>query len=256
MPSVTEEVKRGIRQLRVIEDRFLNGTLDPVLTRNALQALIEIKSDPISSSESWYASAPKQIEKVLAFLEQHGDKNGFTPSDIPSMPNLVRQTRTEILLLTVMLPDEGGVSGIQRTFDAWWNFIPMPADAAKTRGVQLRSDTESMRLAPNINYSPGIRWVAFDPNAYMGTSPEDALRQSSNGGNATLAHAEVLMAAAMFPDMSMYMNMAGLQLRDEASWSFVPCIVMSNRHRSLTELKPMYMKSAYADSSSPTVREC
>ena len=41
MSLVTDDVKRGIKQLRFIEDRFLNGTLDPVAVRRPLQDIIE-----------------------------------------------------------------------------------------------------------------------------------------------------------------------------------------------------------------------
>ncbi len=264
MSLVTDDVKRGIKQLRLIEDRFLNGTLDPVAVRRALQDIIEDKSTPLITTPSWYSSVDAQIERVSAFLELHGGgQEGFRVSDIPAVPNFIPRTKTEVLLLAVYLPDKGRVKGFRRTFDAWWDFIVPPAGLTKWRWEALKSDSKHLRLAPGVEYKPGIRWVAFDPNAYQGKSPRDALTQSANDGT-TLAHAEVLMAAAQFSGWvsswnggkSPYPNMSALQFYWDADWSDVPYVcrwVDSGRKFNLLSDDAGYALGGW---SSPVVREC
>jgi len=230
MSPVTDDVKRGIRQLRLIEDRFLNGTLEPVAVRRSLQDIIEDKSTPLITTPSWYGQVGAQIEKASAFLELHGGgQEGFRVSDIPAVPNFIPRTKTEVLLLAVYLPDKGRVKGFRRTFDAWWDFIVPPTGVTKWRWEELKSDSKHLRLAPGVKYAPGIRWVAFDPSTYRGKSPEGALAQSVNDGT-TLAHTEVLMAAALFSGWvaswngtdSPYPNLSGLQCYAITDWSRVP----------------------------------
>lgn len=226
--SITDDVKRGIKQLRIIEDRFLNGDLDPVAARPALQRLIEDRSTSLLiTTPSWYTSADAQIEKASVFLELYGgQEEGFRVSDIPAIPtNFIPRTKTEVLLLAVYLPDWREEKGFRRTFDNWWDFISRSADVIKRRAEVL--EAKCLRLAPGIEYEPGIRWVAFDPNTYQGISPRDALTRSAAVDGTTLAHAEVLMAAAMFPgwmfsfngDKSPCPNMSALWFYLATVWS-------------------------------------
>ncbi len=262
MSLVTDDVKRGIKQLRIIEDRFLNGTLDPLVARGPLQYIIEDKSTPLVTTPSWYSSVDTQIEKVWNFLELHGGEEGFTPSDVPAVPDFTPRTKTEVLLLTVMLPDKGRVKGFRRTFDSWWDFIVPPTGLTKWRLEELKSDSKHLRLAKGIEYKPGIRWVAFDPNSYQRKSPKDALAQSATDGT-TLAHAEVLMAAAMFPEWVAswdggklpYPNLSGLQFYWGSDWSRVPCLSRWDGSSQL-ELNAFDADDAGSSWSSPVVREC
>jgi len=259
MSLVTDDVKRGIKQLRVIEDRFLNGTLDPVALRRTLQDIIEDKSTLLVTTPSWYSSVDAQIEKVSAFLELHGGQEGFMPTDIPAVPDFTPRTKTEVLLLTVMLPDKGRVKGVRRTFDAWWDFIVPPAGLTKWRWEELKSDSKHLRLARD-EHKPGIRWVAFDPNAHQGKSPKQALEHVITHGT-TLANAEVLMAVALFPEWvsswnggdSPYPNMSGYQFYWDTGWSVVPYL-----YRDVSKLKLAAHDAGYAYSywSSPVVRGC
>jgi hypothetical protein len=262
MSLVTDDVKRGIKQLRFIEDRFLNGTLDPVAARRTLQDIIEDKSTPLVMTPSWYSSVDAQIERVSAFLELHGGQEGFRSSDIPAVPNFTPRTKTEVLLLTVMLPNKGRVKGFRRTFDSWWDFIVPPSGLTKWRWEELKSDSKHLRLAKGIEYKPGIRWVAFDPNAHQGKSPKQALEHVIVYGT-TLANAEVLMAAALFPEWvaswdggkSPYPNMSGYQFCWDSVWSHVPCLGRWDGRRRLG-LGASWADDASVRWSSPVVREC
>lgn len=230
---------------------------------------IEDKSSPLSSTAPpWYLSPDiepnAQIKKVSDFLELHGGKKkGYRPSDIPAVPYFMPRTKKEVLLLTVMLPYKGRVKGICRTFDSWWDFIVPPTGLTKWRWEELKSNSKRLRLAKGIEYKPGIRWVAFDPDAYQAKSPKQALALSLNDEN-TPAHAEVLMAAAMFPDWvnswdgreSPYPLLSGFQFYRNPGWSMVPDL-----RRWLPEsqirLDAVNADSGSSDYSSPVVRrEC
>lgn len=262
MSLVTDDVKRGIKQLRFIEDRFLNGTLDPVAVRRPLQDIIEDKSTPLVTTPSWYSSVDAQIERVSAFLELHGGQEGFRSSDIPAVPNFTPRTKTEVLLLTVMLPDKGRVKGVRRTFDAWRDFIVPPAGLIKWRWEELKSDSKHLRLASGIDHKPGIRWVAFDPNTHQGKSPKQALQHVITHGT-TLANAEVLMAAALFPEWvlswnggdSPYPNMSGYKFNWDTAWSGVLCLDRWDGARRL-RLRGLWAGHRNGNWSSPSVREC
>jgi len=253
------------RQAEVFK-RIKSGGLSIEAALAGTQGILDglYPTQPVYQSPDWYDASPeRQIEKTSAFLELHGGQEGFRPSDIPAVPtNFIPRTKTEVLLLAVYLPDKGRVKGFRRTFDAWWDFIVPPAGLTKWRWEELKSDSKHLRLAPGVEYKPGIRWVAFDPNAYQGKSPKDALAQSANDGT-TLAHAEVLMVAAQFPSWasswnggnSPYPNMSALQFYWDTDWSRVPYLGRGGGSR---QLKLSADWADFADSrwSSPVVREC
>ena len=243
-----------------------NGTRDAGVVLEGLQGLIEgrsIEAHPMSRIvwPDWYGNPLMQINGVSDFLERYGDgQDGFRPTDIPPVPDdFIPRTETEVLLLAVYLPDGDRVKGLRRTFDSWWNFIVPPAGLSNWRWEGLKSATKHLRLAKGVEYRPGIRWVAFDPNAYRGKSPKDALAQSATDGT-TLAHAEVLMVAALFPEWvfswnekSPFPNMSAPQLYYEGQWSGVPYL---DRSGSKLRLDARDAGDASSDWSSPVVREC
>jgi hypothetical protein len=241
--------------------RIKSGALSIEAALDGVQGILDgvYPAQSVSQPFDWQS----QIERVSTFLNLHGSgQEGFRPSDIPAAPNFTPRTKTEVLLLAVYLPDKGRVKGFRRTFDAWWDFIVPPTGLTKWRWEELKSDSKHLRLAPGIEYKPGIRWVAFDPNAYQGKSPKDALTQSAVDGT-VLAHAEVLMAAAMLPEWvsswnggkSPYPNISGLQFYWNTDWSGVPYLSRWGGHRQL-ELDAFW--AGYDDSffASPSVREC
>ncbi len=232
--------------------------------RAALQVIIE-GNFPDRTTPLWYTSVEAQIEMVSAFLELHGGQEGFTTTDIPAVPDFTARTTTEVLLLAVYLPDKGRIKGFRRTFDAWWDFLVPPIGLTKDRSNHVNSDSKHLRLLPTVKYVPGIRWVAFDPYTYKRTSPNDALSQAAIVGE-TLAHTEVLMAAAQFPEWastwnigkSPFPNMSTLQLCVDSAWSHVPCLDRWGGYKPLRRLllRPIDAGSLRATSSSPVVREC
>jgi hypothetical protein len=254
------------RQAEVFK-RIKSGGLSIEAALAGTQGILDglYPTQPVYQSPDWYDASPeRQIEKASVFLDLYGGgQEGFLPSDIPAAPSFTSRTKTEVLLLTVMLPDKGRVKGLQRTFDAWWDFIVPPVGLTKWRWEELKSDSKHLRLASGIKYVPGIRWVAFDPNAYQGKSPKDALAQSVNDGT-TLAHAEVLMAAAQFPGWvsswnggkSPYPNMSALQFYWDADWSSVVLYLYRLDGSRQLKLDASWADGAGSHWLSPVVREC
>ncbi|MEP7205190.1 MAG: hypothetical protein ABI716_03290 [Candidatus Saccharibacteria bacterium] len=211
---------------------------------------------------TWWVSPEGQIDRIITFLGLYGDGQGFLATDIPPIPDFIPQTPSEVLLLTVILPDKDGVAGTQLTHDAWWNFVRLPDGFAKRR-PQIRWGTISeplfMKLVPGIRHLPGIKWVAFDPVAHRDKSP-GWLRQKP-ARVVTLAHAEVLMAMALFPDWiatwngqdSPYPVMSGYMFNDGVSWGNVPGVWGDYRSRVIRlDIIPDY--TIPRGSSSPAVR--
>lgn len=253
--SKQQELVRRVSEGNLTIERALATTQDVLDEANAAAVL----------RRSWWGVTPEmQIEQASAFLALHGrGQTGFWPPEIPAVPAFAPRTPTELLLLAVYLPDKGRQTGLQRTFDAWWDFIVPPTGLIKWRWDDLKSDSRHLRLADGIDYKPGIRWVAFDPSKYQGKrSPKDALAQSAIDGT-TLAHAEVLMAAAMFPEWvaswnggdSPHPNLSGLQFYWKADWSDVPCLGRWVGHHRL-KLAAHWADDADSFWSSPVVREC
>lgn len=253
-----------------IVKRVGNGSLQPDDVRRALQNIIEGKfveprgitvvTSVLVKQPSWYVSPERQLERVIQLNAER--RWVLSMSDVRPILEFTPRTETEVLLLTICLPTLGRKSGLHRTFDELWNTIDEPQSYTKWRCDELKSDSNHLRLAPGHKHTPGIRWVAFDPNAYHGLSPEAALEQSKTDG-LQLAGTEVLMAALLFPTWatswdgksSPYLNLSGLQFYWVTDWSRVPYLYRWNdAHR-------LRMHASWAGNvggrwSSPSVREC
>ena len=247
-----QEVKKRIKDGSLSIENALAGT------QGVLDGIYPTPS--IHSLPSWYVQPSQQIECVKEFLANYGGGSGFTPADIPSVPtNFTPRTPTEVLMLAVYLPDKGKTKGVQRTFDSLWDFVKTPTGYTKWRWDQLKSDSKHLRLLEGIEHRPGIRWVAFDPNANHGKSPQscwDNLDVAS-----TLAGPEVLMALAHFPmwaaswngNKSPYPNLAGYQFYWEAAWGRCPCVYRYGGDRRLG-LDADSADDAHDGWASPSVR--
>lgn len=208
------------------------------------------------------ASHESQIKKALAFLNLYGGKSGRWPFAIPPFPDSFNpQTSTEVLLLAVYLPDDGKKSGLQRTFEAWWDFILTPASYTKSSWPEYNKNSDYLRMASDVNqHRPGVRWVAFDPEANLGVPPSTCWENSMTGN---LATAEVLMAVAQFTSWpaswgyrgSSFPTMSGYMVCLEGIWWYAPYLRRSKAYRSLL-LDLTRADVAPAICSSPVVREC
>lgn len=182
----------------------------------------------MAAMPSWYVTPQGQVQTLLRLFPR------VQPSAIPAAPrSFTQRTPTEVPLLAAYFPKKSFHTGLERTFDIWWNHITPPADFPKYRDRDLESDGNHLRLAPHHVHVPGIRWVAFDHRGYT-WSPESALGLAIEKGR-RLAGTEVLMAATLFPQWisswrgdgsAPFPQMSGLQCynKRESSWSDVPCL--------------------------------
>lgn len=207
----------------------------------------------------WYVSPELRLEQARQYNEQR--KWGFSDTDFPSVPS----DTGKLWLLVVNLPGKGGKAALQRTVDDRWELIEAPAGYTKYRYPELLTDPDHLRLAPGYDFTPGIYWVEFNPDAYQGKSPEAALQQSQVSGE-LLAGTEVLDAIWQFPgwvltwfkDGKAAPNLSGLQFRwdDGSAWLYVLCVSLWDDDHRL-ELNALRADDAYDGWASPVVvREC
>lgn len=214
---------------------------------------------------SWYVGPESQAKRVQQLL----DRTGCVVS-IPEPPaKFAPRTSTEVLMLAAYLSCDNLhlEAGVERTNKVWWDFIVPPKGHIKIRWEEFKTDPEHLQLVPDETdpdmvkkHRSGIRWVAFDPNANQDKSPRSCWNDPEVAP--TLASAEVLMAAALFPrwalswngSSSPYPNMSGYQYFDGRKWAMVPCIG--------EWVKPILLKQyvTFANKrkeewSNPTVRE-
>jgi hypothetical protein len=158
---------------------------------------------------------------------------GFTDADFPTVPS-VKQSGTEVLLLTVYLPGKDGASDIQRTFDEHLAIIQQQEEARGRNVYQMvRSDRKHLRLlSPSWHEPcPDLRWVLYNYAAnhgpLNGVAVKDFLWNAKKRG---LAASEVLSALMLFPEYELcvdggktpYVNLAGYQVFHNSSWLNVP----------------------------------
>lgn len=229
-------------------------------TQGILDGIYPTKKMSEYQQPAWYVGPESQSKRVQQLLDQVG-----CVVSIPEAPaNFTPKTSTEVLMLAVYLSCDNlhVVAGVERTNKVWWDFIIPPKGYTKYRWEGFKSDPENLRLATNRpvvrRHRHGMRWVAFDPSANRGVSPRSCWNNSEVV--TTLASAEILMAAALFPrwalswngESSPYPNMTGYQVFDGKGWNMTL--------RIITEPKLLKMTVGLANSSqeswsNPTVRE-
>jgi hypothetical protein len=154
---------------------------------------------------------------------------GFTDADFDGLDlTPVERSGLVVDVIAVYLPDEGNTSGIQRTFEELWD-IGSSIQPGKWRYESLKSDKKHLRLLDGIEHTPGIRRVTLDLGANW--DPKDGIRPMDVRGPDS-AHAEVLAAAAHFPDWVQAMDgervpyvwMPGYQatIPGDGAWRSVP----------------------------------
>jgi hypothetical protein len=266
---ITTEKLVGITaQHNEIVKRVGNGSLDPDNVRKALQRIIEGKffdqlPAPVAASgtPSWYVLPEQQLERVAQLNTDL--KWGFgNVADLAVPEDFVPRTSTEVLMLNICLPRRDKQSGLHRTFDELWSLIQAPQGYSKYRWDALKATAKLLRQAPGYSHDVEVGWIALDPNAYHGLSPEAALEQSKNNG-VRLAGTEVLMAALLFPDWvsswngttNPYPNLSGIQFYWNSGWSSVPYLDRWGDDRRL-RLRARRADGSHAYWASPSVREC
>jgi len=250
-----------------------NGTRDYGDVRKALQNIIEGKFAPGESPRgvllatshqeyqpAWYVSPRQQLERVHQLNDQRNW--GFEDSDFPSAPTNVNLRDGEVLLLCVYLPDQGRKRGLYRTIDELWNCSQAPTGYTKWRWDELKAQPKLIRQASDCTYTPGIRWVVFNPNAYQGKSPEQALELAKQD-NVRLAGVEGLVANLLFPTwatswdgkQSLYPWLGGLQFKYDSDWPSSLCLSRWDGSRQVL-FSARWSGRVDSDYGSPSFREC
>jgi hypothetical protein len=168
-----------------------------------------------------------------------------------------------VLLLNVRLSKKNKQPALHRTFDELWSLIQAPSGYGKWRWDELKATNKLLRRVSGYGHEVDeVEWVIFDPVAYQGKSPQEAL-ELSNADGMQLAGTEVLMATLLFPDWPLSWfkdnmpapNLSGLQFYWNAGWSHVPCLRRWDGRRQL-ELSANWAGRANSCGASPSVREC
>jgi hypothetical protein len=248
------------------EEDAIRVNKDPYLAAQMVAQL----HPPKWPTPKWYFDSEWQIKRVEEFLDLHfGQRErerGKVSFDIPAVvPDFTPHTPTEVLLLAVYLPRKGNRGGVQRTFDAWWDFILPPQGYHKWRYEELRSDSGHLQLIAG-KHRPGVRWVVYDPFANKDRNP--AWCWEDEDLVPALASSEVLMATALFPKLvagwkfglhqHSRPNLSGYKCLHGCTWAFAPFISLGENPNG-TEMK-LGLNYAYENENnsvgwvSPTVR--
>jgi len=277
IPIVTDELLGQVaRRQHELFQRVKKGTIDAETALEGLQDIIEgryvqgvfIKESPQEyriGPPTWYVSPDRQLERVKAMNRERNW--GFRDTQFPLVPeSFVPLTSTEILMLAVYFPSSNEEdNGLNRTFDELWNAIGFIDGVEKVRSSDVVSEFGDLQLSGSSSWEPGVRWVAFDPNAYRLNSVDRALMAAKRGG-ISLAHVEVFMAAALFPEWILSWSdlsnpspaLSGLSARRQFySLKWVDTLRLSLDLR-IGELRlsrlPHYRSNVGRSQSSPTVR--
>jgi hypothetical protein len=232
--------------------RVINGSLNPISVKHALQDIIErAKKVP---------SVVEQVEHQLTAWKNLG----VAISD-EQWGQIMQQAD---VFEPVTYSDEplvtGGFGYANPTAVAKKLFGTFTPPEGYTK-VNYMEDTE-LRLAPGMKPTGELRLVHYDTNAYVGLSPEAALKMAEQD-KLRLAGIEVLEYLVLWPQSGLawdgkvynYPNLSGLQCKydDGGASSFVPSLARwdddEGRQISLTV---RWAGEMSIHSSSPVVREC
>jgi hypothetical protein len=210
---------------------------------------------------TWYPGVDVVQQRFTEINEKLG-RELFDEYRLPAPRDFVAESPNGVLLPIGQLAPKGKQPSLERTFDGLWKLYEPPAGYTKWRWDRLKADAKHLRQAPGYDWNPGVRWVEFDPTAYHGLSPENALKQSTTD-NVQLGGIEVLWALLLLPEWvtswngtdSPYPNLSGLQFYWESGWSNVPCLRRWGGSRQVG-LDAIWAAYAGGYWSSPVVREC
>lgn len=217
-------------------------------------------ANPACQVPFWYVPPELQLKQFSKLNVEY--EWGFTELDsLARIPDFEKKTPTEVLMLAAYFDRNGEISAVQRTFDVWYNFVVPPAGYSKRRWSKVKSDPNHLRLLPIIEHRPGVRWVVFDPNANSNESPVSCWEKPDIAIN--LAHAEVLMAATLFPKWAsscdgsqwLYPNLAGYQFKwENGDWTGLMCPDEWQDLRC-SKLYTYWLNESREEWSSPSVRD-
>jgi hypothetical protein len=196
MASLT--VEQRIKLMQVLADAGMGSDLAEIIIRKPGLAggmVAWLRGQLAPPLPELFASLEVQLANVRRW---NAERNwGFTDADFGAI-DLTPASHSGLVVdvIAVYLPGQGKTSGVQRTFEELWD-IASSVQPHKWRYRALKSDPKHLRLLNGIEHTPGIRRVTLDLGAYWDTTngirPVDVCGKDS-------AHAEILAAAAHFPD--------------------------------------------------------
>lgn len=164
-----------------IEKRVVNGTLNPLDVRRALQDIIEHRAGAWRVPPTWWRTPEQQMERAREL---------WPGVDLPEPPrSFIPHSKTSVLLLHV-----------PSSFDELWGKAVAPEGFSLIRNEHLQSDR--LLLAANTMQYKGPKWIEFDPEfAECGHSKRDNdPYELWKRDDVMLAADEVLSAVIQFPD--------------------------------------------------------
>lgn len=174
-----------------------------------------------------YATPEEQLATVRTLNADRGW--GFSDEDFPAVPaDFTPKRPSEMLLLSVYLPAGEHEAGLERTFLELWASTNAPEGFEKRTDRTFQTDANHLRVVGGA-WNPGIRWVAFDPSAFLAVTAKEALEEALLAGY-DLAGTEVLMATLLFPEWAKLFSsgavprpaLSGLRLFESGRWASVP----------------------------------
>lgn len=189
------EFKRVLAKAGMDFDMVETIIRKPQLADGMVGWLREQLTPPVPDLSKLFVSLEVQLANVRNWNQMRGW--GFTDADFDAV-DLTPGDHSGLVVdvIVVYLPDQGKTSGIQRTFEELWD-IASSIQPGKWRYDSLKSDKKHLRLLDGIEHTPGIRRVTLDLGANWDTT--NGIRPIDVRGTDSV-HAEVLAAAAHFPD--------------------------------------------------------
>lgn len=202
---------------------------------------------------AWYLAPPVQISRLQNEL-------AWRNLTVPEIPlDFEPRTQSEILMLNVRLPkSDDKQDSLSQTYLALRDRTNVRCNAAPWHCEGLEDVGEQLEEVTKHSHST-VSWIGYDPEAYQGLSPEQALLQATTDG-LMLAGTEVLLGALLFPDSPFTWlqggvpapSLSGLRLRT-SGWSGVVYLCPWVDGRRI-KVRTRLATEANSHWSSPTVR--
>lgn len=228
--------------------RVVNGSLNPISVKRALQSIIEGASKAPSVVErveqqldTWKNLGVVVTDEQREHILQQADAfKPLTASDEPLVTGGFGYNRPSMI--------------VKKLYDAF----TQPDGYTKTNYV----NDVKLRSARGMKSTGGLRLVHYDPNAYVGLSPEAAL-MAAKQDKLRLAGIEALEWLVLNPQpgltwdgkINFYLNLSGLQCLYRSGWTDVPCLLLYGDERQF-KFESRWGSHIDVECSSPVVREC
>ena len=182
-----------------------------------------------------FTSLADQVAAIRRWNEELGW--GFTTEDFDAIDLNPADHDDPLVvdLIAIYLPGDDELDGVRRTAEELWAIIAEQQPNAWCWDMPKRSN-KPVRLLRRIEHRPGLRRVTLDLGAHwdslVGFRPIEVRSSDS-------AHAEVLAAAALFPDWVRAIDgiavphvvlsgyQIGIPIRE--AWRHVPCLAWNER---------------------------